>query len=126
MKKIILISLTALLSQYALAENWKFITKDEDGSFYLDTDRIVKKDNTATYWTKFVADVDNEELDFKKGDYTISQNIDQCKDHTTYSAVVEDYLKDGQLLSREQQDGEEVFVVDEDDIDLAFFKAVCK
>ena len=61
MKKIILICITTMLSQYALAENWKFIVKDEDGSFYLDTDRIVKKDKTVNYWAKFVADADSEE-----------------------------------------------------------------
>lgn len=127
MKKIILLAcLSAILSQYASAEKWKYITRDEDGSFYLDQDRIIKKASTVNYWTKFIAEKDNEELDFKQGDYIISQNIDRCDDRTTYSAVVEEYLKDGQLLNRELQDGDQVFTVDEDQTDLAFFNTVCK
>ena len=126
MKKIILVILMTCLSQLTFAENWKYITKDDSGSYYLDTDRIIKKEDEAHYWTKFVADQDNEELDLKKGDYTLSQNIDYCSDRTTYSAVVEDYLENGQLLSRDLDEGDEVFVVDEDQTDLAFFSAVCK
>ncbi len=126
MKKIILITLSIFLSQYALAENWKYVVKDEDGSFYLDQDRIIKREDTITYWTKFIADRDNEEYDLKQGDYTVSQNTDSCSDRTTYTLVVEDYLKNGQLLNREPQDNDDVFLVDEDPVDLAFFNAVCK
>jgi len=125
MKKLILLCLSILLSQYTFAENWKLIIQDDDGSFYLDTDRVIKQNKSIQYWAKFVADVDNEELDMKKGDYTLSQNIDQCDTRTTHSTLVENYLKNGQLLSREPQD-DEIYSVDDDKADLAFFKTVCK
>lgn len=125
MKKIILICITTMLSQYALAENWKFIVKDADGSFYLDTDRIVKKDNTVNYWAKFVADADSEELDMKKGDYTLSHNLDQCADRTTNITLVEDYKKNGQLINSDPQVSDPSDI-DDDEINLAFFKVVCK
>jgi len=125
MKKIILICITTMLSQYALAENWKFIVKDEDGSFYLDTDRIVKKDKTVNYWAKFVADADSEELDMKKGDYTLSHNLDQCADRTTNITLVEDYKKNGQLINSDPQESDPSNI-DDDEINLAFFKVVCK
>lgn len=125
MKKIILICITTMLSQYALAENWKLITKDQDGSFYLDTDRLVKKGKTVDYWAKFVADADNEELEMKKGDYILSHNLDHCVERTTDITLVEDYLKNGQLINSTEQDPEPSSV-DDDEINLAFFKAVCK
>ncbi|MFW1946638.1 surface-adhesin E family protein [Acinetobacter bereziniae] len=125
MKKIILICITTMLSQYALAENWKLIIKDPDGSFYLDTDRLVKKGKIVDYWAKFVADADNEELEMKKGDYTLSHNLDHCVERTTSISLVEDYLKNGELINRDDQ-ASDPSTVDDDEINLAFFQSVCK
>ena len=102
-----------MLSQYALAENWKLIIKDPDGSFYFD------------YWAKFVADADNEELEMKKGDYTLSHNLDHCVERTTSISLVEDYLKNGELINRDDQ-ASDPSTVDDDEINLAFFQSVCK